>query len=118
MYLFGLKLFKNKFIYLALKLIFGIGLVTALLVIKKAGLCYNLQVINFKKYQIYQLVKTIECLNIFLSINLQNFKFLSFKKQFSLKLSKSFRKLKGLPVRGQRTRTNAKTSKKFVQNKF
>lgn len=35
------------------------------------------------------------------------------KKQLYIKLIKSLRKLKGLPVNGQRTKTNAKTTKKL-----
>ena len=112
MYLFGSKLLTNKFINLALSLIFGLGKSVSTLIIKKAGFCLNLKIKNLLKNQIYKLIRIAQNLNIFFSHNFKKFKYLIFKKFFKLKLIKNFRKKNGLPVRGQRTHTNAKTIRK------
>ena len=107
MYLFGKKLLNNKFLILGLQLVFGIGKIISLIVLKKLGFCLNLKVKNLTKYQIYSLVNVLKNLDIFLYLELKKFQLLNFKKLLQIKLLKNYRKIKGLPIRGQRTHKNS-----------
>lgn len=122
MYLFGTKLLINKFVILGLQLIFGVGKIISLFVLKKLGFCLNLKVKSLTKFQIYNLVNVLKNLDIFLYLELKKFRFLNFKKLLKIKLVKGYRKKNGLPIRGQRTHTNAKTASKIFyfldSNKF
>jgi small subunit ribosomal protein S13 len=113
MYLFGSNLLKNKFANLALQLIFGLGKIHSNLIVKKLGFCLNFKVKNLTKKQIFKLVKVIQSLNIFIAFDLHKFRLSIFKKLLKIKYIKSLSRSNGLPIRGQRTHTNAKTAKKF-----
>lgn len=112
MYLFGSKLVKNKPLILSLKLIFGLGKTNSFSILKKLGFCLNFKVQDLNKKQMFKLIKIIYSLQIFLASDLRKFRLLLFKKLLKIKLIKGFRKNDGLPIRGQRTRTNAKNAKK------
>jgi hypothetical protein len=60
-----------------------------------------------------KLIKIIESLDIILASDLKKEKLLIFKKLLSIKSYKGLRRNQGLPVRGQRTHTNAKNSSKI-----
>lgn len=111
-FLFEIEL-KNKPINLAFQSIFGLGFKNISLVFKKLGFCQNLKVENLSKKQISSLIKKINSLNILLANDLLKFKSLNFNKLISIKSIKGYRKSIGLPVRGQRTHTNAKTARKM-----
>lgn len=110
MYLFESELINYKNICLSLQKLFGLGNKKCNKIIKKIGFSENLKTKNLSKSQEYQLIKTLN--NHLISDDLRKFRFLKFKSSLQIKLKKSFRKKKGLPVRGQRTHTNAKTAKK------
>jgi small subunit ribosomal protein S13 len=112
LYLFETELLKNKTVILALKLIFGLGNFNSALVIIKLGFSKNLKIKNLVKKQIHELIRAINTLNILLANDLKKFRFSMFQKLLSIKSIKGFRKTCGLPVRGQRTHTNAKTARK------
>ena len=116
LYLFDSKLAKSKSLNIGLKSIFGLGLVKGNLLVKRLGFCENLKVENLSKKQIYELIKLIKLSNVSLGIDLKKLRFLSFKKALKIKLIKGFRKNSGLPVRGQKTRTNGRTVKKQKKN--
>nr|AVR57497.1 ribosomal protein S13 [Entomoneis sp.] len=115
MYLFNSKLVENKKIKFALTAIFGLGGSNSLIVIKKLGFCSNLKLKMLSKNQILNLIKTITSLNILLGNELKKIQFSNLKKALEIKLLKSFRKIQGLPIRGQRTHTNAKTARKKIK---
>ena len=54
-------------------------------------------------------IKNVEQLNINLASDLKRKVFFLVKNSISIKFYKGLRKIKGLPVRGQRTHTNAKS---------
>jgi len=112
-YLFEMQLSKNRNVKLNLKSIFGLGKTNSNKIIRKLGFSDNLKVKSLSNLQIDELVKTITSLNLLLASDLSKFRFELFKKSLEIKLVKSFRKSQGLPVRGQRTHTNAKNAKKF-----
>jgi small subunit ribosomal protein S13 len=112
LYLFETELLKNKTVTLGLKLIFGLGHFNVAFVIKKLGFSKNLRIKNLLKRQIYKLIKAVNALNILLANDLKKFRLSIFQKLLNIKSIKGFRKSCGLPVRGQRTHTNAKTARK------
>ena len=111
-YIFDTELLENKLIYYALQQIYGINKKRSFFICKKLGFSNNLKVKNLSKYQITELLKTIDILNLTLSSDLKKLKFLSIKNLISIKSYRGFRRNQGLPVRGQRTHTNARTSRK------
>ena len=111
-YLFESELPENKSVFFAMTHIFGIGKFNSLLICKKLGFSKNLKIRNLSKEQISKLVTTIDFLNLDLSSDLKKLRSLKIKNLLSIKSYKGFRLKQGLPVRGQRTHTNAKTSRK------
>lgn len=111
-YLFESELPENKSVFLALIYIYGFGKTNSLSVCRKLGFSKSLKLKNLSKDQTNKLIKTIESLNKELASDLKKSKKLALKKLVSIKSYKGLRKIRGLPVRGQRTHTNAKTSKK------
>lgn len=112
-YLFESELPENKSIQFALRHIYGVGKFNSVLICKKLGFFTNLKMKNLSKEQIFKLIQIIESLNIKLSSDLKKFNLFAAKKLLSIKSYRGLRKNRGLPVRVQRTHTNAKTSRKF-----
>jgi len=112
-YLIESKIPDNRSVFFALKYIYGIGKTNAFLICKKAGLSKNLKVKNLSKEQINQLLNLMEALNIELASDLKKLKLLNRKKLISIKSYRGLRRNQGLPIRGQRTHTNAQTSRKI-----
>jgi len=112
MYIFESELPKNKSILLALTNIFGIGKLNSFLLCKKLGFSQNLKIKDLSQKQITKLIKNIESSNLTLASDLKKERFLKLKNLLSIKSYKGLRRSQGFPVRGQRTRTNARTSRK------
>jgi len=112
-YLFESKLPENQSIYFALRYVYGIGKSRSLLICKKLGFSYNLKVKNLSDEQVSQVIKLVESLNFSVANDLKKLKLLSKQKLVSIKSYRGIRRKKGLPVRGQRTHTNAKTAKRI-----
>lgn len=112
-YLFESKLPENKSIQLGLRYIYGINKNRAFLISKKLGFSSNLKVKNLSVIQINQVVKVVESLNLVVANDLKRLSLLDKKKLIFIKSYRGLRQKKGLPVRGQRTQTNAKTSRKI-----
>lgn len=64
------------------------------------------------KEQILKLVNMIESSNLTITGDLKKLKSQNLKNLFSIKSYRGLRLKQGLPVRGQRTHTNARTSRK------
>jgi small subunit ribosomal protein S13 len=111
-YLFESELNENKSVYLSLTSIYGIGKANSSLICKKLGLSKNIKVKNLSKEQINKLIKIIESLNISSASDLKKTNLLKLKELISIKSYRGLRRYQGLPVRGQRTHTNAKTARK------
>lgn len=112
-YLFESKLPENKSIYIGLKLVYGIGNLNSGLICKKLGFSKNFKVKNLSNNQIDKIVFIIKSLNIVIANDLKKLNRLSKKKLLNIKSYKGLRRNQGLPIRGQRTHTNAKTAKKI-----
>lgn len=111
-YIFESDLPKIKSINFALKNIYGLGKFNSELICKKAGFSTNLKIKDLSREQLNKLVKTIESLNFVLASDLKKSRLMQNKLLISIKVYKGFRKVQGLPSRGQRTHTNARTAKK------
>lgn len=111
-YLFESELPENKSVFLSLVRIHGFGKYNSLFVCKRLGFSRNFKARDLSKEHLSKLIKTIAHLNLKLANDLKKFKLLSTKKLIAIKSYKGSRKIRGLPVRGQRTHTNSKTSKK------
>ena len=112
-YILETKLLENKSVYFSLTNVFGIGQSQSSLICKKLGLSYNCKLSELTSDQVLKLVKFIENLNLLINTNLKKSKIIITKKLIEIKTYKGIRRLRGLPVRGQRTHTNAKTASKY-----
>jgi len=112
-YLIESKIPEKKSIFFALTYIYGINKFNAFLICKKLGFSKNFKTKNLSQDQINKLLKLIEVSNFSLGSQLKKIKQLNSKKLIQIKSYKGLRKNQGLPVRGQRTHTNAKTSRKY-----
>ena len=113
LYILETKLPENKSIFFALTRIYGIGKKTSFLICKKLGFSVNLKVKDITKEQQISILKLTDSIQLILNNELKKLKMVSVKKLVSIRSYRGLRKLKGFPVRGQRTHTNAKSAKKF-----
>lgn len=111
MYILDTEINDNNYIVFALQNVKGIGKFEAHNICKKLGFSNNLKTKELSEEQIFQLLKLIDNSNLILNNDLKKLKTFYLKKSITIKSYKGLRKLKGLPVRGQRTHTNAKTAK-------
>jgi small subunit ribosomal protein S13 len=121
--LVGVDLPKNKTIKYALKSIYGIGIARAEEILKKVGLQNatekGLKFQDLSDLEISNLRKILEE-DYQLEGDLRRLKSLNLKRLVEIGCVKGRRHTAGLPVRGQRTRTNARTrrgTKKTVAGK-
>lgn len=111
MYILETKLTKTKSIFFTLSKIYGIGNFRSFLICKKLGFSKNLKLKQLSEDQILKSIKLIESLKFSIASDLKQFRISVIKKLVFLKSYKGIRRIKGLPVRGQRTHTNAKSVK-------
>ena len=112
LYLVETKLPENKSVYFALTNVYGIGQNTAFILCKKLGFSVNLKIKDLTQEQIVDLLQLIESSNLILNNELKKLKALTLRNLVAIKSYKGLRRVRGLPVRGQRTHTNAKSSRK------
>lgn len=111
-YLFEASLPEDKSVFFALTFIYGISRTKSFSVCKILGFSTNLKIKDLSKEQVNKLIKVIESLNFNLASDLKKSKRLIFKKLVSIKSYRGLRRYRGLPIRGQRTHSNAKTARK------
>ena len=118
--LVGVDLPGNKKIAYALTYIHGIGLPSAKKIITIADIDPETRIDDLTTEHIITLRKELENINLKLEGDLRRFNSLNIKRLNDLNCHKGKRHRNSLPVRGQRTRTNARTrrgSKKTVTGK-
>lgn len=113
--LFDTFITENLTIKNGLQQIFGIGPFYSKYFLKKLGLSENMKVKNLTSNHVKQLTLIIENSKIIINNNLKILLFNNNNKHINLKSYKGLRKLNGYPVRGQRTRSNAKTAKNLLK---
>jgi small subunit ribosomal protein S13 len=112
MYPFQSELFKNKFLRSTIKFIYGLSEFYTRIILRILGFSQNLKTFYATNVQLLELVFFIDKSPILKESSLKKYNQSIFQKLIEIKTVKYKRLLKGLPVRGQRTHTNAKTSKK------
>jgi small subunit ribosomal protein S13 len=100
----------NKHVDIALTYIFGIGHSTAREICKKTGIDSKRRINDLSTDEIASLRKTIES-DYKVEGRLRTEVALNIKRLMDIGSYRGLRHRKGLPVRGQRTRTNARTRK-------
>lgn len=112
LYIFESELPENKSIKFSLRYIYGIGKVQSNVISNKLGLCLNLKTKNLKLSHKKLLNKTIENLTVLVASDLKKKITLDNSRLVIIKSYRGLRKERGLPIRGQRTHSNAKTARK------
>jgi len=118
--LVGVDLPKNKRIAYGLTYIHGIGMTTAQKLIELANISSETRVNDLTTEQTIELRKVLEETNLLLEGDLRRFNGLNIKRLNEINCHRGKRHRTSLPVRGQRTRTNARCrrgSKKTVTGK-
>ena len=113
MYILDTGLNDNDYVVYALKNIYGLGKSQSLNICKKLGVLNNLKINELTEDQIVQLLNLVETSDLTITNDLKKLQTLYYQMEINIKSYKGLRRLKGLPVRGQRTHTNAKTSKRI-----
>ncbi|GAB6074848.1 30S ribosomal protein S13 [Nautilia lithotrophica] len=106
----GIDLPKKKKIEYALPYIYGIGLTTSRKILKDTGIDPNKRVYELTEDEISTLNKEIQN-NYIVEGELRKIVQLNIKELMDLGCYRGLRHRRGLPVRGQRTKTNARTRK-------
>ncbi|MGB9697438.1 MAG: 30S ribosomal protein S13 [Ignavibacteria bacterium] len=105
----GIDLPRNKRIVIALTSIYGIGVSTSRKILSKLGINEDIKVSNLTDDQVNQIRNAVGELKIegALKSEIQ----MNIKRLMDIGTYRGKRHRRGLPVRGQRTRTNARTRK-------
>lgn len=111
-YILGTNLNPAKKVRVALTQIFGIGQKKSLQLCEKLGISNTFFVVQLTKNQIDQIIKIITQ-NYLIDSELRKIIQNDIKRLIHIGCYRGFRHTEGLPLRGQRTHTNAKTSRKF-----
>ena len=118
--LIGVDLPRNKRISYALTYIHGIGLTSAKKIVEIANINSETRVSELTSEQTVALRQTLENIDLKLEGDLRRFNGLNIKRLSEINCHRGKRHRNNLPVRGQRTRTNARSrrgSKKTVTGK-
>ena len=109
----GNNLSNKKKIYIALTCIYGIGIPTSQKILKQLNIDPNIKVSELNETNVSALRDILETDEFKLEGDLKRLVSLNIKRLIDINCFKGRRHLKGLPVRGQRTRTNNRTSRKL-----
>lgn len=101
----------KKQILIALTYIYGIGLSRAKNICKICNINFHKKVFNLSNLEKKNIITEIN--KMILESDLKKNINFNIKKLIDLKCYRGIRHLKKLPVRGQRTRTNSRTIRKF-----
>jgi small subunit ribosomal protein S13 len=106
----GVDLPKEKRVEAALTYIFGIGFSTSQKILKEAGVSPNTRVKALTDADVAKIRSVIDA-NVKVEGALRAETTMSIKRLIDIGCYRGLRHRRGLPVRGQRTRTNARTRK-------
>ena len=114
----GVDIPNDKRVVISLTYIYGIGLTTSKKVLEETGISEDVRVKDLTEEQLNAIRKTIDAIKV--EGDLRREVQLNIKRLMEIGCYRGMRHRKGLPVRGQRTKTNARTRKgkaKTVANK-
>ncbi len=107
----GVDIPGDKRIDIALRYIYGIGPTNALEVLERAQIDRSIRAKALNEQQMSQIVHAIQEGKYVIEGDLRREIGLNLKRLQAIKSYRGVRHLRGLPVRGQRTSTNARTRK-------
>ncbi len=107
----GVDIPADKRIEIALRYIYGIGLVNSKEILAKANIDPALRAKDLNEQHLSQIVHAIQDGKYVTEGDLRREIGLNLKRLQAIKCYRGVRHLRGLPVRGQRTQTNARTRK-------
>ncbi len=116
----GVDLPREKRIEIGLTYIYGIGRVTSNRLLAEAGVNPDTRVKDLTDDEVIKIQKAMEAHEILVEGDLRREVALNIKRLQEIGCYRGIRHRKGLPVRGQKTKTNARTRKgpkKRVANK-
>jgi small subunit ribosomal protein S13 len=105
----GIDIPNNKRIVVALTYIYGIGLVTSKKILKKINISEDIRAKDITESEIIRLREELS--NYILEGDLRKEISLNIKRLVEISCYRGVRHKKRLPVRGQRTKTNARTKR-------
>lgn len=105
----GINVADHKHAEIALTAIYGIGRQTAKAVCQQLDIDYTLKIKDLSEQQLESIRKAIAALTV--EGDLRREVSMNIKRLMDLGCYRGIRHRKGLPLRGQRTRTNARTRK-------
>ncbi len=106
----GVDLPRQKRIEIALTYIYGIGVARSNKVLKKAGIDASVRVKDLSEEEVSKIAKTIE-VEGGIEGDLRKETAMNIKRLMEVGAYRGLRHRRSLPVRGQRTHTNARTRK-------
>lgn len=107
----GVDIPGEKRIDIALRYIYGIGPVNAKAVLERSGIDPSVRAKDLNEQQMSQIVHAIQEGKYVIEGDLRREIGMNLKRLQGIKCYRGVRHLRGLPVRGQRTQTNARTRK-------
>ena len=106
----GIDLPRNKRIEVALTYIYGVGRSASREILSKAGVDYNTRSDNLTEDEVAKIRKVIDS-DCKVEGDLRREVTMNVKRLMDLGCYRGLRHRRGLPVRGQKTKTNARTRK-------
>jgi len=107
----GVEVPPNKRIEIALRYVYGIGTTNANQILAAAKIDPSIRAKDLTEAQLSQIVHAIQDGKYVIEGDLRREIGLNLKRLQAIKCYRGIRHLRGLPVRGQRTSTNARTRK-------
>ncbi len=107
----GVDLPREKRIEIGLTYVYGIGRTTSNKILKEAGVNPDTRVRNVTDDEVKRISEAIEKLNVTVEGDLRREVALNIKRLQEIGCYRGIRHRKGLPVRGQNTKNNARTRK-------
>jgi small subunit ribosomal protein S13 len=107
----GVDIPADKRVDIALRYIYGIGPANSKIILQNAKIDPSIRAKNLDEQQISQIVHAIQEGKYVIEGDLRRELGMNLKRLQAIKCYRGIRHLRGLPVRGQRTQTNARTRK-------
>ncbi len=107
----GVNIPDNKRVIISLTYVHGIGRHTAMKITQAAGIDFSRRIKDLTEDELNALRKEIEASGILIEGDLRREITLNIKRLVDMQCYRGLRHRRGLPVRGQRTKTNARTRK-------
>jgi small subunit ribosomal protein S13 len=107
----GVDIPGEKRIDISLRYVYGIGPTNSNVILKKAGIDASIRAKDLTEQQLSQIAHAIQEGKYIIEGDLRRELGMNLKRLQAIKCYRGVRHLRGLPVRGQRTSTNARTRK-------